>query len=69
MKKLLLKNATLQLLTGNKVVFIGEIKGYIQKLSWTITQERHDDLLQLDNKQKYNIWQLENEIRFKSQAN
>jgi len=69
MKKLLLKNATHQSLTENKVVFIGELKGYIQKLSCTITKDRYNDLQQLDGNTKYNIWQLENVIRFKPQAN
>lgn len=67
MKKLVLKNATLQLLTENKVVFIGELKGYIQKLSYTITQERYNDMKQLDVNAKYNIWNYGDILRFKAQ--
>lgn len=60
MKKLKLKNAKIETLTKNKVSFIGELKGYIQKLSYTITKERYTDLLQLNKNKIYNIWQLEN---------
>ena len=63
-KKLKLKNAKLEALTENKVIFIGELKGYRQRLSYTITSERHNDLLQLDKDQKYNIWQQDNIFRF-----
>ena len=65
----MIKNAKLESLTENKVEFIGELKGYIQKLSYTITKDRYNDLQQLDGNTKYNIWQLENVIRFKPQAN
>jgi hypothetical protein len=61
MKQLKLKNAMIESLMVNKVVFIGELKGYIQKLSYTITQERYNDLLQLDKNTKYNIWK-ENDV-------
>ena len=64
MKQLKLKNAKLETLTDNKVVFIGELKGYIQKLSYTITQERYNDLKQLDSNITYNIWKQDNIFRF-----
>jgi len=67
MKQLKLKNAKLETLTENKVVFIGELKGYIQKLSYTITQERYNDLKQLDNNTTYNIWNENNVMRFITQ--
>lgn len=67
MKKLKLKNAKLELLTNNKVVFIGELKGYIQRLSYDITQERYNDLQQLDNNTVYNIWSENNMLRFIAQ--
>ena len=63
-KQLKLKNAKLELLTENKVVFIGELKGYIQKLSYTITKERYIDLLKLDENIKYNIWLENHAFRF-----
>lgn len=60
MRKLKLKNAKLELLTENKVSFIGESKGHIQRWSMTITDiDRYYDLLQLDKDSIYNIW-LEN---------
>ena len=55
-KKLKLKNAKIELLTENKVIFKGELKGYMQKLSYTITKERYNDLLQLNKNTAYNIW-------------
>ena len=64
MKTLKLKNATIQSLTENKVVFIGELKGYIQKLSYTITQDRYNDLKRLNSNVKYNIWNENNIMRF-----
>ena len=64
MKKLLLKKATIQSLSENKVVFIGELKGYIQKLSYTITQDRYNDLKRLNSNVKYNIWNENNIMRF-----
>ena len=63
-KQLKLKNAKVETLTENKVVFIGELKGYIQKLSYTITKERYIDLLQLDTNVIYNIWLENNVFRF-----
>jgi hypothetical protein len=68
MKTLKLKNAKLESLTENKVVFIGELKGYIQKLSYTITKERYNDLKKLDSNAKYNIWSVNNVLRFIPQA-
>lgn len=65
MKKLKLKNAQLESLTENRVSFIGELKGYMQRLSYTITQERYNDLLQLDPSKKYNIWYENNMFIFK----
>ena len=67
MKQLKLRNARLESLTENKVVFIGELKGYIQKLSYTITQERYNDLKQLDKNTTYNIWNENNVMRFIAQ--
>jgi hypothetical protein len=67
MKQLKLKNAVLESLTENKVIFIGELKGYIQRLSYTITNERYNDLLQLDENTKYNIWQYDGFFHFKPQ--
>ena len=64
MKQLKLKNAIIETLTENKVIFIGEIKGYRQKLSYTITKERYIDLLKLDTNTKYNIWLENNNFRF-----
>ena len=64
MKQLKLKNARIESLTENKVVFIGELKGYIQKLSYTITLERYRDLLKLDRDTLYNIWKQDNQFRF-----
>jgi len=64
MRKLALKNAQLESLTINKVVFIGELKGYIQRLSYSITKERYSDLLQLNKNQKYNIWKTDNILKF-----
>jgi len=63
-KKLLLKNAELVLLKGNKVIFTGELKGFIQRLSYTITEERYTDLLALNENTKYNIWKQDNIFRF-----
>jgi len=63
-KTLKLKNATIQSLTENKIVFIGELKGYIQKLSYTITQDRYNDLKRLNSNVKYNIWNENNIMRF-----
>jgi hypothetical protein len=68
MKTLKLKNAKLESLTENKVEFIGELKGYIQKLSYTITKERYNDLKALDRNAKYNIWSVNNVLRFIPQA-
>ena len=57
MKKLKLKNAKIETLTENKVSFIGELKGYKQRLSYTITEkERYNDLKQIDKNIIYNIW-------------
>ena len=67
MRKLKLRNAKLESLTENKVVFIGELKGYIQKLSYTITKERYNDLKQLDSNITYNIWKQDNIFRFIAQ--
>lgn len=64
MKKLKLRNARLELLAENKVVFIGELKGYLQKLSYTITKDRYKDLLQLDKNATYNIWDMGGNYRF-----
>ena len=64
MEQLKLKNARIESLTENKVVFIGELKGYIQKLSYTITLERYRDLLKLDRDTLYNIWKQDNQFRF-----
>ena len=64
MKKLKLKNAKLESLTENKVIFKGELKGYVQKLSYTITHESYKDLLQIDKNQIYNIWSVNNVLRF-----
>jgi uncharacterized FlgJ-related protein len=68
-KQLKLRNAKLESLTENKVVFIGELKGWIQKLSYTITQDRYYDLLQLDSDTKYNIWLDNHVFRFIPQNN
>jgi len=65
MKKLKLKNAKLESLTENKVAFIGELKGYIQRLSYTIKKERYNDLLQLEENTKYNIWHYDGYFHFK----
>jgi hypothetical protein len=64
MKKLKLRNARLESLTKNKVVFIGELKGYLQRLSYTITKDRYKDLLQLDKNATYNIWDIGGHYRF-----
>lgn len=64
MRKLALKNAQLESLTINKVVFIGELKGYKKRLSYNITKERYFDLLQLNKNQKYNIWKTDNFLKF-----
>lgn len=64
MKQLKLKNARLETLTENKVTFIGELKGCIQKLSYTITPERYVDLLKLDENTLYNIWKQDDKFRF-----
>ena len=64
MKKLKLRNAKLESLTKNKVVFIGELKGYLQRLSYTITKDRYNDLLQLDKSATYNIWDIGDNYRF-----
>ena len=64
MRKLALKNAQLESLTINKVVFIGELKGYKKRLSYSITKERYFDLLQLNKNQKYNIWKTDNFLKF-----
>lgn len=65
MKKLKLRNAKLELLTENKVSFIGELKGYIQRWSMTITDiDRYYDLLQLDKDSIYNIWLEDDLYRF-----
>lgn len=65
MRKLKLKNAKMELLTENKVVFIGELKGYIQRWSMTITDiNRYYDLLQLDKDGVYNIWLQDDTFRF-----
>lgn len=64
MKKLKLRNAKVQSLTEGKVVFIGELKGWRQKLSYTISQERYKDLQQLDKNTKYNIWEIGDIYRF-----
>lgn len=68
MKKLKLKNAKLELLTKNKVSFIGELKGYRQKFSMTITNmDTYEELLQLDENSIYNIWFENNFYRFIAQ--
>ena len=64
MKKLKLRIARLESLTENKVIFIGELKGYIQKLSYTITHDRFNDLKQIDMGTRYNIWEIDNTLRF-----
>ena len=64
MRKLKLKNAKIETLTQNKVTFVGELKGYIQRLSYTITEERFLDLKQLDSDKKYNIWKTEDCFKF-----
>lgn len=64
MKKLKLRKAMLESLTENKVAFIGERKGCITRLTYTITKERYLDLLQLDRNQVYNIWLHDNNFRF-----
>lgn len=69
MKKLILKNAKLVSLMENKVIFIGEKGGYIQKLSYTITKETYNDLKQIDKNLIYNIWLQNDLMRFISQTN
>ena len=65
MKTLKLKNAKLETLTETKVSFIGELKGYIQKWSMTITDiQRFYDLQKLDRNTTYNIWYENNQYRF-----
>ena len=65
MKTLKLKNAKLETLTETKVSFIGELKGYIQKWSMTITDiQRFYDLQKLDKNTTYNIWYENNQYRF-----
>ena len=65
MKKLKLKNARLEALTENRVSFIGELKGYKQRFSMTITDiNRYYDLLQLDKESMYNIWSENGSFRF-----
>lgn len=64
MKKLKLRNAKLESLTENKVIFIGELRGYISRLSYSITKERYNDLQQLDKNATYNIWKHDNSFRF-----
>ena len=65
MKKLKLKNAKLETLTKDKVVFIGELKGYIQRWSMKITDiQRYYDLLELDKNSVYNIWLEDGAFRF-----
>ena len=65
MRKLQLRNAKLELLTENKVSFIGELKGYIQRWSMTIVDiDRYYDLLQLDKDSIYNIWLEDDSYRF-----
>lgn len=65
MRKLQLRNAKLELLTENKVSFIGELKGYIQRWSMTIIDiDRYYDLLQLDKDSIYNIWLVDDSYRF-----
>ena len=65
MKTLKLKNAKLETLTETKVSFIGELKGYIQKWSMTITDiQRFYDLQKLDRNTTYNIWHENNQYRF-----
>jgi len=64
MKKLKLKNAKIESLAENKVIFIGELKNKIYKLSYTITKERFTDLKQLNKNTIYNIWNQDNIFRF-----
>ena len=52
-----LKNATLESLSENKVTFIGELKGYLQRLTWTVADtETYNGLKLLDVNEKYNIY-------------
>lgn len=67
MKTLKLKNAKIESLTENKVIFIGELKNKIYKLSYIITKERFEDLKQLDVNTIYNIWYQDNNFRFIAQ--
>lgn len=65
MKTLKLKNAKLEILTENKVSFIGEIKNRKSRFSMTITDiKRYYDLLQLDRESIYNIWFENGNYRF-----
>jgi len=51
-----LKNATLESLTENKVSFIGELKGKLQRLTWTVTDgDTYNNLKLLDIEEKYNF--------------
>lgn len=67
MKKLKLKNAKIESLTESKVVFVGELKGYVQRLSYSITHDRYNDLQQLNRDIKYNIWHENNILKFIAQ--
>ena len=65
MRKLKLKNAKIELLTENKVSFIGELAGYKQRFKMTITNiQRYYDLKKLDENVKYNIWKRDDEFVF-----
>jgi hypothetical protein len=67
-KELKLKNAKLETLEVNRVAFIGELKGFKQRLSYSITKDRYNDLLQIDPYKVYNIWHEGNIFRFIEQT-
>lgn len=67
MKKLKLRNAKIETITDNKVSFIGELKNSIYRLSYTIDKLTFKELEQLNKNTKYNIWEVDNVLRFIAQ--
>lgn len=64
MKKLKLKNAKIELLTDNKVSFIGELKNKIFRLSYTVDKVTQERLQELKENKTYNIWEIGENLRF-----
>ncbi|MEG1620625.1 MAG: hypothetical protein RR322_01815 [Oscillospiraceae bacterium] len=69
MKTLKLKNAKLENITPEKVSFIGEIKGYVCRLSYNLNELGYSQMKEVDINAIYNIWKYEDtgDLRLKAQ--